>query len=99
MSETAISANDHETPKAPAMGKFERYLTLWVALCIVAGIALGQALPGLFRALGAATVARSESAGRGARLADDRSDAAQNRPRRSWAGTRALARHRRDGWH
>ena len=57
MSETAISANDHETPKAPAMGKFERYLTLWVALCIVAGVALGQALPGLFRALGAATVA------------------------------------------
>ncbi len=43
--------------KAPSMGLFERYLTLWVALCIVAGIGLGQALPGLFHALGAATVA------------------------------------------
>ena len=57
MSETAISATDHETPKVFAMGKFERYLTLWVALCIVAGVALGQALPGLFRVFGAATVA------------------------------------------
>jgi hypothetical protein len=27
--------------KAPSMGVFERYLTLWVALCIVVGIALG----------------------------------------------------------
>ena len=27
--------------KAP-MGLFERYLTLWVALCIVAGMALGH---------------------------------------------------------
>ncbi|HME38410.1 MAG TPA: ACR3 family arsenite efflux transporter [Steroidobacteraceae bacterium] len=43
--------------KAPSMGTFERYLTLWVALCIVIGIALGQAVPGLFHALGAATVA------------------------------------------
>ena len=25
--------------KAPSMGLFERYLTLWVALCIVVGIA------------------------------------------------------------
>ena len=41
----------------PAMGKFERYLTLWVALCIVAGVALGHAVPSLFHVLGAATVA------------------------------------------
>lgn len=39
------------------MGRFERWLTLWVALCIVAGIGLGQALPGPFRALGAMTIA------------------------------------------
>ena len=39
------------------MGMFERYLTLWVALCIVAGIGLGQAVPALFHTLGAATVA------------------------------------------
>ncbi len=34
------------------MNAFERYLTLWVALCIVAGIALGQMFPGLFHAIG-----------------------------------------------
>ncbi len=44
--------------KPPAIGLFERYLTLWVALCIIAGIGLGQAMPGLFHALGAATVAQ-----------------------------------------
>ena len=36
---------------------FERYLSLWVALCIVAGIALGRLLPGLFESLGALEVA------------------------------------------
>jgi arsenite transporter len=46
-----------ETAVAPAMGAFERFLTLWVALCIVAGIALGQIVPGVFHALGEATVA------------------------------------------
>lgn len=30
---------------------FERYLTIWVGLCIVAGIALGRVAPGLARAL------------------------------------------------
>jgi ACR3 family arsenite transporter len=39
------------------MTLFERYLTLWVALCIIVGIALGHMLPGAFHALGAATVA------------------------------------------
>jgi arsenite transporter len=43
---------------APAMGMFERFLTLWVALCIVVGVALGQAAPSVFHALGAATVAQ-----------------------------------------
>jgi len=37
---------------------FERWLTLWVLLCIAAGIVLGQALPGPVRALGAMEVAR-----------------------------------------
>lgn len=40
------------------MSRFERYLTLWVALCIVAGIALGQILPSVFHLIGAAEVAR-----------------------------------------
>ncbi len=40
------------------MNLFERWLTLWVFLCIVAGVALGQALPGPVRMLGAMEVAR-----------------------------------------
>ena len=42
---------------APALGTFERYLTLWVALCIVAGIVLGRLVPGPFQGLGRMTVA------------------------------------------
>jgi ACR3 family arsenite transporter len=37
---------------------FERYLTLWVAACIVAGIGLGHLLPDLFHAIGRAELAR-----------------------------------------
>jgi ACR3 family arsenite transporter len=37
---------------------FERYLTLWVFLCIVIGIALGQFLPAPFQALGRMEVAQ-----------------------------------------
>jgi arsenite transporter len=37
---------------------FERYLTAWVALCIVIGIALGQGLPGVFKAIGAMEIAK-----------------------------------------
>ncbi|MCB1765067.1 MAG: ACR3 family arsenite efflux transporter [Candidatus Competibacteraceae bacterium] len=40
------------------MGFFERYLTLWVALCIVAGIVLGHFLPGLFQAIGRLEIAQ-----------------------------------------
>jgi Sodium Bile acid symporter family len=41
----------------PALGTFERYLTIWVALCIVAGIVLGRLVPAPFQALGRMTVA------------------------------------------
>lgn len=41
-----------------AMSMFERYLTLWVALCIVAGIALGRVFPHGFEVIGAAQVAQ-----------------------------------------
>jgi ACR3 family arsenite transporter len=40
------------------MSVFERYLTLWVALCIVAGVALGLVIPGVFHAVGAAELAK-----------------------------------------
>ncbi|HET7160018.1 MAG TPA: arsenical-resistance protein, partial [Burkholderiales bacterium] len=36
----------------PAMSVFERYLTLWVFLCIVAGITGGQLLPEMFQSIG-----------------------------------------------
>lgn len=39
------------------MSGFERYLTLWVGLCIVAGIALGQVFPAVFQSIGAAEIA------------------------------------------
>ncbi|MCW5698522.1 MAG: ACR3 family arsenite efflux transporter [Rhodospirillales bacterium] len=40
------------------MGVFERYLSIWVALCIVAGIALGHWFPAVFQTIGRAEVAR-----------------------------------------
>lgn len=40
------------------MSTFERYLTLWVALCIVVGVALGHVMPGVFQAIGAAEIAK-----------------------------------------
>ncbi|MDL2338308.1 MAG: ACR3 family arsenite efflux transporter [Pseudomonadota bacterium] len=44
---------------APApMSVFERYLTVWVFLCIVVGIALGQLFPGPFQAVGRMEFAR-----------------------------------------
>ena len=40
------------------MSTFERYLTVWVGLCIVAGVALGYYLPGVFKLIGSAEIAR-----------------------------------------
>lgn len=51
MSDTAIA-------KSPAMGFFERYLTVWVFLCIVVGIALGRLMPGLFGFISTLEVAK-----------------------------------------
>ncbi|MHA1565048.1 MAG: ACR3 family arsenite efflux transporter [Alphaproteobacteria bacterium] len=39
------------------MSIFERYLTIWVFLCIVTGITLGQFFPDLFQAIGSMEVA------------------------------------------
>lgn len=39
------------------MSTFERYLTVWVALCIVAGVALGHVFPAFFHLLGSAEIA------------------------------------------
>jgi arsenite transporter len=40
------------------MSVFERYLTIWVFLCIIAGIVLGHAAPGVFHAIGGFEVAK-----------------------------------------
>jgi ACR3 family arsenite transporter len=40
------------------MSIFERYLTVWVGLCIVAGIALGHIMPSFFQTVGAAEIAK-----------------------------------------
>ena len=56
-----MSAQCEVTAKAAAgapMSVFERFLTLWVFLCIVAGIVLGQLAPGLFQAIGGLEVAQ-----------------------------------------
>lgn len=43
---------------APAIGFFERYLTIWVALCIIAGILLGKAFPSVFQGIAQLEVAQ-----------------------------------------
>jgi len=40
------------------MSVFERYLTVWVFLCIVVGIALGQFLPGVFQTIGGLSISQ-----------------------------------------
>ncbi len=40
------------------MGRFERYLSIWVALCIGAGVVLGNAAPGLFAIIAGVEIAR-----------------------------------------
>jgi ACR3 family arsenite transporter len=54
-----VSIITEARPRAtrPALGAFERYLTVWVALCIIGGIVLGRLVPGPFQALGKMTVA------------------------------------------
>jgi ACR3 family arsenite transporter len=58
MSATERTASAAAAPRRPVMGTFERFLSVWVLLCILAGIALGQLVPGVFRAIGDATVAQ-----------------------------------------
>lgn len=56
-----MSAQCETTGKKAAgapMGVFERFLTVWVFLCIGVGILLGQLLPSVFHAVGAMEVAQ-----------------------------------------
>jgi arsenite transporter len=56
-----MSAQCETTGKLAAgapMSLFERYLTVWVFLCIIAGIVFGQLAPGLFQSIGRLEVAQ-----------------------------------------
>ena len=55
---TTASCRTSQQPLTQGMSVFERYLSVWVALCIVVGIALGQWFPAVFHALGAMEVAQ-----------------------------------------
>lgn len=50
-------SNECKNP-ASNMSLFERYLSLWVALCIVVGITFGQLLPDVFQMIGRMEVAQ-----------------------------------------
>ena len=56
MSDSLLTPSDAHP--APVMRFFERYLTLWVFLCIVGGIGIGQLLPALSRTIGSMEIAR-----------------------------------------
>jgi ACR3 family arsenite transporter len=53
-----LAAPAAEVKPRASLGFFERYLTAWVAMCIVVGIALGHWFPAPFQAIGRAEVAQ-----------------------------------------
>lgn len=57
MSTRQNTASQSSAPH-PAMNVFERYLTLWVLLCIATGVAAGQLAPSLFHAIAGLEIAR-----------------------------------------
>src|SRR5690606_10493463 len=57
MSATDLAAGATASAKPP-IGFFERYLTIWVALCIVAGVTLGQLMPGFFQGIASLELAK-----------------------------------------
>ena len=48
---TAVQLSQQTLPTEKQLNPFERYLTVWVGLCMVAGIFLGKLAPGLIQAL------------------------------------------------
>ena len=82
-------------PRASAISFFERYLTLWVFLCIVAGIALGYWFPSPFRYWATWRSRRSSLPVSYSDLVDDYSDVAEDRFWRPASCQGALARCRR----
>jgi hypothetical protein len=72
-----------ESPRVSAapMSVFERYLTVWVFLCIVVGYCAGQLFPAAFQAVGRLEVAQGQHPGGRADLGDDHPYAAARRLR------------------
>ena len=61
MGGSAVSSQCEVTAKKASgaeMGFFERYLTLWVFLCIIIGITLGHFLSTTFQAIGSMEIAK-----------------------------------------
>jgi ACR3 family arsenite efflux pump ArsB len=57
----AVAADEQAGQAAkegPALGMFERWVTVWVALCIIVGIGLGHFFPEPFQAIGGVEVAK-----------------------------------------
>ncbi|MBK8507117.1 MAG: ACR3 family arsenite efflux transporter [Candidatus Competibacteraceae bacterium] len=55
---SAVCEVNAKAAEGVRLGLFERYLSLWVALCIVTGILLGHGLPDLFQTIGKLEIAR-----------------------------------------
>jgi hypothetical protein len=53
-----MDADNAHQPLTNGMSIFERYLTVWVFLCILHGVALGQFFPHVFQSIGAMEVAK-----------------------------------------
>ncbi|MBP7050636.1 MAG: ACR3 family arsenite efflux transporter [Phycisphaerae bacterium] len=51
-----MTAQTAVAPRAKGLGFFERYLTIWVAMSIIAGIGLGKAAPGIAKSLDAMAI-------------------------------------------
>ncbi|HEY3328296.1 MAG TPA: ACR3 family arsenite efflux transporter [Novimethylophilus sp.] len=51
-------SDKHASVATAPLNLFERYLTAWVAICIVVGIALGKWLPNAFQSIGAMQIAK-----------------------------------------
>jgi ACR3 family arsenite transporter len=56
--DTTLPAAGARPAHRPGLGIFERYLSLWVALCILVGIALGRLFPAPFQLIGSAEIAQ-----------------------------------------
>lgn len=53
-----MSSSAEPAPIPAAMSGFERHLSVWVLLCILVGVTLGQVAPDVFKAVGRMEVAR-----------------------------------------